>query len=113
MLSWLSRQETPSPDDAFDFDAVLKADVAVLFKHSPSCATSWFARSEVNAFAEEHPAIPVHTISVRNRALAREIAERVNVRHESPQVIVFRRGQVVAHTSHEGVTAEYLAEATR
>jgi bacillithiol system protein YtxJ len=111
MFSWLSKQDASAEE--FDFDGLLKADVAVLFKHSPSCATSWFARSEVEAFAAEHPSIPVHTISVRNRALAREIAERVQVRHESPQVIVFRRGQVVGHTSHEGVTADYLDQATR
>jgi bacillithiol system protein YtxJ len=111
MLSWLSKKDAPAEE--FDFDVLLRADVAVLFKHSPSCATSWFARSEVDAFAAEHPAIPVHTISARDRALAREIAERTNVKHESPQVIVFRQGQVVAHTSHEGVTAEYLDQATR
>lgn len=113
MLSWLSKQPKPSEAETeFDFAAVTNADVAVLFKHSPTCATSWFAQRQVDAFAAANPAVPVYTISVRNRELAREIATRTNVRHESPQVIVFRRGQVVAHTSHEGVTSDYLADVT-
>jgi bacillithiol system protein YtxJ len=113
MLSWLSKKETPAEHaDEFDFSAVETADVAVLFKHSPTCSISWFAQRQVEAFSAAHPTIPVYTVSVRNRELAREIADRTNVRHESPQVIVFRRGRVTAHTSHEGVTADYLEEAT-
>jgi bacillithiol system protein YtxJ len=112
MFSWLSKSNTPAEaESAFDFDALLRTDVAVLFKHSPTCATSWFAQRHVDAFAAANPAIPVHTISVRDRELAREIAARTQVRHESPQVIVFRQGQVVAHTSHDGVTEEFLADA--
>lgn len=113
MLSWLSKKEASSePTDEFDFSAVENAEVAVLFKHSPTCSISWYAEREVRRFAEAHPTIPVHTISIRNRELTREVAAKANVRHESPQVIIFRRGTVVAHTSHEGVTADYLEEAT-
>ena len=70
------------------------------------------ARRQVEQFHAAHPAVPVHTILVRaQRELSDGIAEWAGVAHESPQVIVVRRGKVVSAASHEGVTAEYLASA--
>jgi len=58
----------------------------------------------------EHPAIPVYLVDViAQRPLSREIAARLGIRHESPQVIVLRNGAVAWHGSHSDVSAEALA----
>ena len=96
-----------------DLEALRDSETVILFKHSPTCGVSLAARSRVEQFRAAHPAIPVHTILVRSqRALSTRIAEWANLEHESPQVIVVRRGKVVSAASHEGVTVEYLARAT-
>jgi bacillithiol system protein YtxJ len=93
-------------------EALRGHEIAVLFKHSPSCPVSWAAHREVESFRARHPSVPVHTISVlAERALSRRIAAWTGVRHESPQVIVLRHGQAVNAASHEQVTAEYLSRA--
>lgn len=96
-----------------DLDGLRDSDIAVLFKHSPTCGVSLAARSQVEQFRAAYPAVPVHTILVRaQRDLSNRIAEWADVEHESPQVIIVRRGKVVSVASHEGVTAKYLADAT-
>jgi bacillithiol system protein YtxJ len=84
-------------------------EIAVVFKHSRSCPVSWAARNQVDRFAANHSCVPVYTVTVQEeRGLSGRIAEQTGIRHESPQVIVFHRGAVVAHASHGEVTADYL-----
>jgi bacillithiol system protein YtxJ len=97
---------------AADLDAVWSAsEVApvILFKHSQSCGVSLMAREML---AEDGVPAPVHEIVVqRSRDLARAVAERLGVRHESPQVFVVARGKAAWHSSHSGVTAARVSRA--
>ena len=84
-------------------------ELVVIFKHSPSCAISWAAEKQVKKFIANNPSVPVHTILVRqDRELSRQISEVTGIRHESPQVIVMRRGVPVWNASHQDVTADLL-----
>lgn len=114
MLKWLrgNTETAAAAAPALDLEAIKKQDWAILFKHSRTCPVSFYAQAEVQRFAERHPDYPVHTLVVQaNRELSRQVEEWTGVRHESPQVIVLRRGEVVAADSHEGVTEEFLAAA--
>ena len=110
MLNWFRGSAEPAP--ALDLEAIKKQECAILFKHSRTCPVSFAAQVEVQRFAARNPEYPVYTVVVQaSRELSREVAEWTGVRHESPQVIVLRRGAVVAADSHEGVTEEFLASA--
>ena len=51
--------------------------------------------------------LPIYEVVVQDaRTLSNEIAERLDIRHETPQVIVLRDGKAVFHASHRRVTAE-------
>jgi len=80
----------------------------VIFKHSPSCAVSFFAkRSLDSADILNNSDFDLSTIDVINeRALSREIAELTGVRHESPQLLIIKNKEVIWHDSHNGVNAE-------
>lgn len=96
-----------------ELEAVLAEPLAVLYKHSPLCGLSSIAAREVRAFVDAHPAVPVHIVDViRERSLSRDVARRLEVRHESPQAIVLKRGEVVWHGSHRSVTAAVLERET-
>ena len=91
-------------------DALLAQDLAVLFKHSSTCPVSWAAHREVMRFQHSQPNTPIYLIPVRQRRdVARHIAESTGVRHESPQVLVMRQGEVIAAASHFEVTADLLS----
>jgi bacillithiol system protein YtxJ len=125
MFLWKSKREA-EPDQAVPEEEPVKSEpekldlaklrdreLVVIFKHSPSCAISWHAQTQVNKFIAKHPSVPVYTVLVRQeRELSQKIAALTGIRHESPQVIVIRRGEAVADASHQDVTAEFLAEAT-
>lgn len=96
--------------DSSPADDAVAAEVAVIYKHSPRCGSSLVAQDEVERFAERHPEVPVYRVDVvRQRALSRRLAQRLDVRHESPQVILLRRGQVAWVGSHGHVAAEEIA----
>jgi bacillithiol system protein YtxJ len=98
--------------DVASFELALQQPLVMLFKHSPTCAISTAARQQYEAFRRQHPDAPTIFVDViAAGATARGIAERTGVRHESPQAILFDRGRVVWHASHEGVTAAALAGA--
>jgi bacillithiol system protein YtxJ len=94
-----------------EFEQALACDRAFLFKHSTMCGTSTRAYRQVSSFEEVDGSIPVFLIDViGERNLARAIADRLGIRHQSPQIILLTGGKPVWHASHGAVTAEIMAE---
>lgn len=89
-------------------------DVAVLFKHSPTCIISMNANSQVEKFSEANPSVPVYMVSVKKeRPLSNFIAERTGIEHASPQIIVFRKGSASAVATHSEITVQKIAQMLR
>ena len=105
--------KTPTPiRDSDGLEAALGKPLAVLYKHSPLCGLSALAARQVEQFMRSRPDVPVYQVDVvRDRALSRELARRLATRHESPQALVLRAGDVVWSGSHGNVTAAALAGA--
>ena len=79
----------------------------VLFKHDPYCGVSAAVQEELEELEGEIVLLDVS----RQHDLKRQVAERTGVRHESPQVIVLRGGQVAWAASHFKITASALRQA--
>ena len=85
---------------------------AVLYKHSPRCFVCRRAIGRVEEFARSRPDVPVRMIHVlEQRELSDRVARDLDVRHESPQVIVIRDGRAAWSASHDAVTEEALSQA--
>jgi bacillithiol system protein YtxJ len=70
------------------------------------------ARSELLKVEDEKTPVSFREIVVQeSRSLSDLVARETGIRHESPQVILFRNGEPVWNTSHHGITAESLREA--
>ena len=109
MFGWLKEHNPAEETQRPDLAQLRNQDLAVIFKHSQSCPTSWAAQKQVKAFTANNPSVPVYTILVRqDRELSQEIAGFTGVRHESPQVIVLRKGVAIANASHQDITADFL-----
>ncbi len=92
-----------------ELEEALTAAIAVVFKHSPYCGASRWAREEVVDFAESHPDTPVFQIDVITaRELSQNLARRLGIPHQSPQVIVLRSGEPIWNDSHSRVQKEAL-----
>jgi bacillithiol system protein YtxJ len=65
---------------------------------------------EVETFLRQQPNLTAFTVDARaQRPLSQMIAARSGVQHESPQVIIFRRGTPIWNASHQDITAAALA----
>ena len=105
----MDRPFTPVPDlTALEqLFADSGAAPVVLFQHDPFCPTSARAYREMAQLRGT-----VHLVNVaRQHDLARSIATRTGIRHESPQVLVLRGGQAVWSASHSAITADTVGAA--
>ncbi|QDY83222.1 bacillithiol system redox-active protein YtxJ [Paenibacillus polymyxa] len=83
----------------------------LLFKHSTRCPISAGAYQEVESYLEgasdeniEYGIIYV----VEDRPVSNAAADKLQVKHESPQAILIKDGEAVWHTSHSNITARAL-----
>lgn len=85
----------------------------LLFKHSTACPISASALEEVRAFCREKPAgLKVAMVLViEHRKVSNAVAERFQVQHQSPQVLLIEGGRVKWHTSHRNITRDRLLKA--
>jgi bacillithiol system protein YtxJ len=68
------------------------------------------ALDEVETFLRQQPNLTAFTVDVRaQRPLSQLIATRSGVLHESPQIIVLRRGVPIWNASHYDITTDALA----
>ena len=82
----------------------------VIFKHSTRCSISSVAKSRLEkAQAPENiDFYYLDLISYRN--ISNEVAEKFDVFHESPQVLLIQNGECVYHQSHGAIYMEEIAE---
>lgn len=88
---------------------------ALIFKHSLTCGTSAAAMEAMEDLLAADP-VPVDVALVRiqtARPVSDAIATRLKVRHESPQVLLVRDGQVLWAATHWHVTADSVRAALR
>ncbi|RZJ68181.1 MAG: bacillithiol system redox-active protein YtxJ [Flavobacterium sp.] len=84
----------------------------VIFKHSTRCGIS---KMSLKGFEKEYN-IPESDAKfyfldlLNHRDISNAIAEKFNVYHESPQLILIRNGKAVFHSSHGDISAGDLVE---
>ena len=81
----------------------------LVFKHSTTCPISAAAYREMKQLATEIALVVVQ----QARDVSREVETRTGVRHESPQALLLRSGEVVWSASHWNITAEAVERALR
>ncbi|MGG6310034.1 bacillithiol system redox-active protein YtxJ [Paenibacillus macerans] len=85
----------------------------LLFKHSTRCPISAGAHREVEAYLNGTPREDVTyglIYVIEDRDVSNETADRLGVKHESPQAILVKGGQPVWHTSHSKIKKTALQE---
>ena len=83
----------------------------LLFKHSRYCGVSCEALDELQSHidAQQQPAASYKMVTVQtHRPVSDAIAQRLGLRHETPQAILIRDGKMVWNASHFRITATQL-----
>lgn len=84
----------------------------LIFKHSTSCSISSVAKNrvEMNWGIPEETAEAYYLDLISYRTISNFIAERFQVKHESPQVLLIQNGVCTYTTSHLDITVEQIVD---
>lgn len=83
-----------------------------IFKHSTRCSISSMAKNRLErswSFTDEQ--LPIYYLDlIRYRGVSNAVAEKTDVEHQSPQLIVLKDGQVLYHASHHMIAVDDIPE---
>lgn len=84
----------------------------LLLKHSTACPISGAAFKEFNVYTRKpkRPLICVLVKVIESRPVSNEIEAKLGVKHESPQALLVRGGEVLWHASHWDITYERMEQ---
>mgnify|MGYP005995706045 CR=1 FL=1 len=79
-----------------------KKEPIAIFKHSTRCGiSSMVIKRFVSSFDEELKDLKVYYLDLLNyREISNEIGYEFQVLHQSPQLLVIKNGEAIAHASH-------------
>src|SRR5688572_27707363 len=99
-MNWIT---LTSPDQLEALRAESKNQPVIIFKHSTRCSISQTAlnRLERNWKADEMASVKTYYLDLLSyREISNQIAEQLEVEHQSPQVIVLKNGAAIYDRSH-------------
>ena len=102
-------------DTVEKFEELVKSkNIFWMAKHSLTCPISANAFAEYKQYAEENTEMDTYYLAVQDaRALSNYIAEKYQVKHESPQALLFDNNNIVWHASHGSITVTSLENARK
>ncbi len=87
-----------------------KENTVLIFKHSTRCSISSMALNRLEREWEDIGVIPYYLDLIAYRAISNEIADRFNVFHESPQVLIIKNGDCIYNASHNAIDFQSIRE---
>lgn len=85
---------------------------SLIFKHSTRCGISRMAlKSFEKEYSIDQSEVDIYFLDLLNyRDLSNEIADRLKIQHQSPQVLVLKNETVVYSDSHYSINANTIKE---
>lgn len=111
MASYTRLQSVEDIEPLFAADRGLPV---ILFKHSLTCPISTAAFREYERYlgSVAPDTVEYTLIEIQNaRDVSQAVTDRSGVKHESPQALLVRNGEVVWHASHWDITEKTLIQA--
>lgn len=84
-----------------------RASLQLIFKHSTRCIISSMALKRLKSCPEINADCWVLDL-LSFRELSNTLANRYNIQHQSPQIIVLKDGVVIGNASHERIDADFI-----
>lgn len=117
-MNWFRKSSTKSSfpwkeltsDDQF-LDLFGQGKPFAIFKHSTRCSISSMAKNRLEGSWDLDDNTPIYYLDlIQYRNVSNLIADKLNVQHQSPQLIVFNGTDVVYHASHNAIHVDHVKE---
>ena len=76
----------------------------LLYKHSSTCGKSVQAQKEVESYLAEFSEDAYRLVVQDERPLSNEIVEKLNIKHETPQLIILSESKSLFVLNHDNIT---------
>ena len=97
-----------------DINTASESEKIMIFKHSTRCSISSSALNRLERnWNNENDSVkvkPYYLDLIAHRDISNGIAQKWNIEHESPQVLVIENGKCTYHNSHMGIDYNELME---
>ena len=112
MIEWLSLEKDQQLDDIIQLSHDVHIHAVAIFKHSTRCSISTMAKNRLErSWNPSNKNIPVYYLDLLSfRQLSNEVADRFNLMHESPQLLLIQKGELKAHASHSAISSAIIEE---
>lgn len=92
-----------------DIENMSNVKPIVIFKHSTRCSISRFALKQFEREYDLDETVDAFFLDlIEHRDVSNKIANKFGVYHESPQLILIKKGKAVYDVSHSDISAEAL-----
>ncbi|MEN8929456.1 MAG: bacillithiol system redox-active protein YtxJ [Flavobacteriales bacterium] len=108
-INWQELTSVAQLDEAI---ALSHEKPVMLFKHSTRCSISSMALNRVESdwgFSEEE-VVPFYLDLIAHRDVSAAIADKMDVFHASPQMIIAKNGKSVLDASHNSINTRIIGE---
>ena len=84
----------------------------VIYKHSSRCGLSFMTENKLEeGWDVLQPKVKLYFLDlIRYRDISTAVAQRFNVRHQSPQILIIKNGICVYTTSHHEISVDTILE---
>jgi bacillithiol system protein YtxJ len=83
----------------------------LVFKHSSTCPISASAKRQVDSFLKKNHGISAYLLVVqKERPISNELEKRLEVVHESPQLLILKDGRAEVVLNHYQISQETIAK---
>ena len=82
----------------------------LIFKHSTRCSISDVAKARLDKEDNLNGVDFYYLDLIKHRDISNALAQKYNVHHESPQILLINKGECVYDESHIGITMAEIKE---
>ncbi len=108
-MDW-SKLESESDLEHIINESFLENKGVLIFKHSTRCSISSVAKSRLESSWDfDAAALPIYYLDLISfRSLSALIAEKFNIQHESPQILLINNGVCIYKESHMSISVKSI-----
>lgn len=107
-MDWLPLENISTLDN---IDEISVQQYVAIFKHSTTCSISGMSKQRLERKWTDNIPIKIWYLDLlKHRDISNAIAQKFNVQHESPQILLIKNKECIYHASHMEITVNDLLE---
>ncbi len=107
-MNWLELQSELGLEQIIE-ESFHNNNGVVIFKHSTRCSISSVVKNRLESSWDFNEELPIYYLDlIQYRNISNLIAQKFNVQHESPQLLMIKNGNCIFNSSHMSISVDEI-----